>query len=127
VIENYFCTVKKWLVSIIALLYLVSASGVIVDIHYCMGDLEAATEHTGDNCGACGKDKKESKWLKLKDAHQHVKLPKQIKQFSADAQLPRLVVNDTWIAAGQVYSLQYFNSPLLQENDIYLQNRVLRI
>lgn len=118
---------KKLLVSIIALLYLVSASGVIVDIHYCIGDLEAVTEHTDDNCGSCGKAKSQGKWLKLKDAHQHVKLPKQVKQFSTDAQLPRLVVNDTWIASGQVYSLQYFNSPLHQENDIYLQNRVLRI
>jgi hypothetical protein len=121
--------VKKLVIAIIALLYLVSASGVIVDIHYCIGDLAAVTygKTTDDNCGSCGKEKSQSKWFKLQDAHQHVKLPKQIKQLPVEAPFPRLIVNDTWIASGQVYSLQHFTSPLLQENDIYLQNRVLRI
>jgi hypothetical protein len=121
--------VKKLVVAIIAILYLVSASGVVVDIHYCIGDLDAVTygNSENDNCGSCGQEKPQSKWLKLQDAHQHVKLPKQIKQIPAEAPLPRIVATDTWITAGQVYSLQHFTSPEPRENDIYLQNRVLRI
>jgi hypothetical protein len=99
-----------------------------VDIHYCIGDLAAVSYGKNtDDCGSCGKEKTHSKWLKLNDAHQHVKLPKQIKQFPAEIPFQRLVVNDKWIAAGQVYSLQYFTSFEPTETDIYLQNRVLRI
>ena len=119
-ITNYFCKVKKLLVFIIALLYLVSASGVVVDIHYCLGDVTTSDE--------CCSAKTKAKWLKLQDAHHHAKVPKQVKQFSGDATVPRLAVTDKWIASGQYYSLRFIATPdHLQDNDIYLRNCVLRI
>jgi len=57
----YFCTrVKRFLVSILAILYMATASGAVVHIHYCMGvlvgaDLDLKDEHT---CGKCGMAKK---------------------------------------------------------------------
>lgn len=114
-----FATVKKAVVAIIALLYLVSASGVVVDIHYCMNDLTAEKKE-----GCCAT---KSKWVKLQDAHQHVKLPKQFKQLSGEASIPKLAVTDKWMRAGEYYALKHFIAPPFQENDLYLHNCVFRI
>ncbi|MFT3681520.1 MAG: hypothetical protein QM791_14715 [Ferruginibacter sp.] len=72
---------KKFIVSILALLYLGVSSGVAMEIHYCMGK-QAGVELYGsddDHCGKCGmKEKKggccsdEHKFYKLEDSHKNV-------------------------------------------------------
>ena len=106
------------LLAIIAVLYLVSASGVVVDIHYCMGQIAAEKENCCDT---------QTKWIKLQDAHHHVKLPKQLKQLSAEAGIPRFTVADRLITIDQYYTLQYTAPPNQKVNSIYLHNCVFRI
>jgi hypothetical protein len=114
-----FAFVKKVVLAIIAVLYLVSASGIVVDIHYCMGQIAAEKENCCDT---------QTKWIKLQDAHQPVKLPKQFKQLSAEANnIPRFTVTDRWMATGQYYTLPYIAPPNQKVNSIYLHNCVFRI
>ena len=50
---------KKFLVTILALVYLASSSGAVVNLHYCMGKLKSwDLSHTSKNtCGNCGMEK----------------------------------------------------------------------
>jgi hypothetical protein len=73
--------VRKFIVTILAFLYLGVSSGVAMEIHYCMGK-KAGVEFYGsdnDKCGKCGmKEKKggccndEHKFYKLNDSHKNV-------------------------------------------------------
>ena len=69
---------KKFLVSLLAVLYLGMSSGIAMELHYCMGRLAGIEWFSSDNdrCGRCGiKEKKggccsdEYKFVKLQDAH----------------------------------------------------------
>ena len=106
------------MLAIIALLYLVSASGIVVDIHYCMGEIAAEKENCCDT---------QTKWIKLQDAHQPVKLPKQVKQPGAEAGIPRFTVAGRLMTAGRDHTLQYIAPPNQKVNPIYLHNCVFRI
>jgi hypothetical protein len=71
---------KKFIVSILAFLYLGVSSGIAMEIHYCMGkksgiDLYASSD---EKCGKCGMKAKagccsdEHKFYKLNDSHKSV-------------------------------------------------------
>ena len=72
---------KKFIVAILAVLYMGISSGVAMDIHYCMGketSVEFYSKEDDGKCGRCGmKDKKgccsdEHKFYKLADSHKNV-------------------------------------------------------
>jgi hypothetical protein len=65
---------KRFFVSILAVLYLASASGATVHLHYCMGHLIGTTLGSGDehNCNKCGMTKKSGKGC-CKDEYKIVK------------------------------------------------------
>lgn len=72
---------KKYLISILAFLYLSLSTGVVINLHYCMGDLasvELGVSHD-DTCAKCGmKDQKgccetEYQLVKVQDVHQAAK------------------------------------------------------
>ena len=48
----YLCIVKKALIAILAVLYLAVASGVELNIHYCMGEV-ASVEYGKAEKGLC--------------------------------------------------------------------------
>jgi hypothetical protein len=72
---------KKIIIGILAVLYLAVSSGVVMEVHYCMGTI-AGVEFYGshdDTCGKCGMTEKkdgccsdEFKIYKLEDAHKNV-------------------------------------------------------
>lgn len=69
---------KKFLVSILTLIFLASAGGATVHFHYCMGELKnwslAHTETKSDKCSNCGMSKKASAGKDCcKDQHQELK------------------------------------------------------
>lgn len=75
----YLCSVvKKFIVAILAFLYLGVSSGIAMEIHYCMGK-KAGVDFFGsgsDKCGKCGMSEKkngccndEHKFFKLDDLH----------------------------------------------------------
>lgn len=73
----YFCVSMKHFAAIcLSLLYLAMVSGVVVNIHYCMGKVASvALGHSeSDRCGDCGMDNKgcckdEVKVVKVDDTH----------------------------------------------------------
>ena len=72
---------KKAFLGILTMLYMTVASGVAMEIHYCMGKKAGVEFYGSDNekCGRCGmKEKKagcchdEHKFYKLSDSHKNV-------------------------------------------------------
>ncbi len=72
---------KKILIGILAVLYLAVSSGVVMEAHYCMGELAGVELYGGhdDKCGKCGMTEKkngcchdELKIYKLDDSHKNV-------------------------------------------------------
>jgi hypothetical protein len=72
---------KKIIVGILAVLYLTVSSGVVMELHYCMGKLAGVELYGGDDdkCSRCGMTEKNSgcchdefKIYKLEDAHKNV-------------------------------------------------------
>lgn len=73
---------KKLFISLFAVIYLVIASGMVMNIHYCMGNITSVTfNHERDNddgnCNKCGMDKTENhcctndtQFVKIIDAQQ---------------------------------------------------------
>ncbi|MGB8190578.1 MAG: hypothetical protein WCF67_01605, partial [Chitinophagaceae bacterium] len=70
---------KKLFVAILAIFYLSLASGVMVNVHYCMGELASVDygHKEEDKCGRCGMPDDnnacchtDSKLVKLQDDHQ---------------------------------------------------------
>ena len=72
---------KKFLVAIIAIMYMGVSSGIAMEIHYCMGK-KTGIEFYGDQkdkCGKCGMSAKKSgccndehKFIKLNDSYKNV-------------------------------------------------------
>src|ERR1700744_5183401 len=71
---------KRLLVTILSILYMASATGATIHVHYCMGKLISASfvHHGADKCGRCGMKrtakgngccKDEHKTIKASDQH----------------------------------------------------------
>lgn len=76
---------RKLLVCILTLLYLASASGATMHLHYCMGQLvDAGLQHKANNkCGKCGMKKTPAKDNGCcKDEHKFVQLAEAQKMAS---------------------------------------------
>lgn len=125
---------KKVTVAIIALLYISIASGVVINLHYCMGNLSSVEYgfSGNDGCGKCGmKEKKgccetEYKLIKLQDAHELAKLTVEFGQ-SALAVAP-CIFQFTPIDKEQSHlALQYHSPPDRRVNSIYLHIGVFLI
>jgi len=127
---------KKLFVAILAFFYLAIASGVIVNLHYCMGEL-ASVEYghaEEDKCGKCGMPDNnpacchtESKLVKLQDDHQLSALHFAFKQ--APAEQPVMPVQLAAISHHHATELSWpIHAPPDQvSHNIYLLNCVFRI
>ncbi len=72
---------KKIIIGIVALIYIVVSSGIAMDIHYCMGKKAGVDFYSNgsDICGKCGMEEDktgcchdEHQFVKLSDSHQNV-------------------------------------------------------
>jgi hypothetical protein len=124
---------RKALIAITAFLYLVAASGVVVNLHYCTGKTVAVSYGEHDNaCGKCGLDIKkgscrtEYKLLKLPGSYKHVKYNTGFHPAVAHSNMYNSSFDKTarYIAD---YSKQQITSCKQRVNSIYLYNRVLRL
>lgn len=127
---------KKGLVAILAILYITLTSGVIVNVHYCMGSI-ASVEYGYDDhdaCGKCGmKEQREGcchteyNLVKLDDEHQVV--PADLPSF----EMPVSIIPDeiVWIdpAPAQIppTAFTYDDPPDPYSNSIWLHHCVFRI
>ncbi|MBC7827290.1 MAG: hypothetical protein H7122_06070 [Chitinophagaceae bacterium] len=126
---------KKGLITILAFLYLGLAGGVVVNFHYCMGQLSSIEygydEH--DQCGKCGmKEKKgccntEFKMVKLQDSHQWAKSASVVnKSFTIFTDLIYQPSSSILIRSLEITS-GYHPPPNLRTNKVYLHTGIFRI
>jgi hypothetical protein len=127
---------KRTFVAILAILYLTITSGVVVNVHYCMGRF-ASVEYGADDhdvCGKCGmSDKKnkcchtESKLVKVQDAHQLAKTQVQLLELPAEAPVQYSLFQQPVAGQERYLALQYHSPPDSRLNTVYLRNCVFRI
>lgn len=126
---------KRPVVAILAFLYLVIASGITVNIHYCMGDF-ASVDYgipVNDACNVCGmKEKKgcchtEYKLVKIQDAHQLAKLTIEFAKAPAEPAPTTSARPEGLLSQLQAQELRYHSPPDERFNNVYLHNRVFRI
>lgn len=131
---------KKFLVTILSILYMASAMGATVHIHYCMGKIMSASfRHTDEGiCGKCGMKKSEQKKGCCKDEQKTFKtgdhqLAKASFDFShAQIVVPSLSHYTCYVYpcyAGSVKNIAHANSPpfFWRTCPIYIQVRDFRI
>ncbi len=126
---------KKALTAILAILYMTIASGVEMNIHYCMGELASvelgkAADKACSKCGMEAKDgccEDESRIVKVEDSHQASVL-------SWPVVSPAIVtVSFLNVAASNVFGSARLllppadGPPVCQEVAVYLRNCVFRI
>ena len=125
---------RKAVIAILALLYIITTSGVVVNVHYCMGAIASVTygHETPESCGKCGMKEKagcchsELKVVKLDDAHQQSIKAEQLAQV---AELP-VVYFETAVAvcnSHKDFVNSYHSPPDNRINSVYLHTNVFRI
>lgn len=129
---------KRILTSIIAIVYFVISSGLVMSIHYCMGKVSsvALSHNTSETCGCgmslketSGKDccKTEIKMVKLEDNH---KAAYAYYDFQAPVTLRSSAINIfdlTDLSATAKSYTSIHGPPLRSEQDTYLINCAFRI
>jgi hypothetical protein len=127
--------VKKAFIAILAILYLAVASGVEMNIHYCMGEVASVEYGKAEKglCGKCGMESKkgccedETKFVKIEDSHQ-------LSQLSWAFQLPvaGLPLSPVFDNAFILHHKSVFDQPANgpppgSHPPIYIKNCVFRI
>jgi hypothetical protein len=126
---------KKLFLGILSFVYITVASGIVVNIHYCMGRLSAVDYgyNSTNKCSKCGMENKkgcchnESKFIKLADDQQLakaniaiVKVPSVINSFHINLSQPAQGLE-------RIIALQYHSPPDKLLASAYLLNCVFRI
>ncbi len=128
---------KKGLIAILAILYMTITSGVMVNVHYCMGRI-ASVEYGYDDdhdlcnkCGMAGKKSKcchtESKLVKVDDAHQWVKSNVSFAQAPAEQPVQQPLIQHPIAGRDRYLALQYHSPPDPRSNPVSPPNCFFRI
>ncbi|HLK27582.1 MAG TPA: hypothetical protein VKT28_03315 [Puia sp.] len=126
---------KKFFLGILTFVYITVASGIVVNIHYCMGRLsEVDYGYSTDNkCGKCGMENKagcchnEAKFVKLTDDQQLAKANINIAQFPAEINIAHVNLSQPVQGVEKNLELQYHSPPDKSLSQVYLLNCVFRI
>lgn len=128
---------KKLLLSLTVLVYLFMSCGVIINLHYCMGNYHSFDIYSNakDECGTCGMKmdkphsccKDEVKILKIHDDQNFTPANYSVKNVQAPVTNP-----SSFSASSIIPSDHFFNEadlipPELSGQGIYLQHCVFRI
>ena len=131
---------KRCIVSILALIYLSTANGIVVYVHYCMGELIECSlaDKKTESCSMCGM-KKENGTSKdcCKDEQKQVKLGEHNRAGNPHCQVAKPIVNtiqsaDCGLSTLTTFTVTQNNAPgkppsLTRAGIIYLRNCVFRI
>jgi len=125
---------KRFTVAILALIYFTVSTGMVVNIHYCMGKVSSVNvDVLVKNLCACGKKetkgccKTEHKLIKLEDNH---KASFTDVVFQSPVQIiehPYNLINAPLISVNDKMVPDNHSPPLLSKQDTYLLNCVFRI
>ena len=126
---------KKGLIFILAIIYITLTSGIVVNIHYCMGRVAGVTygaeaEHRCDKCGmeskkgCCGTEHK-----LVKADSDHIYATPISAPLTFAAVVPKVFpdYNFAITFASQHYNTQYHSPPDFRTNDLSVYNSVFRI
>ena len=126
---------KKAIIAILAFLYISTASGVVINVHFCMGHIASVSYgfEGDDACGKCGmKAKKdcchtEYKVVKLEDAHQLAKAGFQFMQLPVESPVPFMHYTRQLRDNRSSSTTTNHSPPDIRANEVYLYNNVFRI
>lgn len=113
----YSCKMKKFLITILAFVYLAVSSGATINVHYCMGKLKNwdLMNKQGAKCDSCGMDKTGHQGC-CKDQHKTLNIEKDQKITEASFQFLNITSDGT--------QLRYSDLPLIYASAIVLSNPV---
>ena len=126
---------KRFIATILAIIYFSVSSGMVMNMHYCMGKLSSVnlSVSAAKKCG-CGMSEKkgccktETKLIRLEDAQQKASLAELALNLSVAVPIAPLNFLQTPFLNSQAgVLLKVHPPPLLPNRDIYLQNCVFRI
>jgi len=126
---------KKFILAILSLVYLATASGVVIGTHYCIGRIADASYTYSDNdkCSKCGMDNKngcchtEFKIVKLTDDQQQAKADINFDQTAIALVHFSLSLLQPVQAAGTPNAIILHSPPEWPDSPLYLSNSVFRI
>jgi hypothetical protein len=130
---------KKIFILFIAILYLGTASGVVMNIHYCMGKISSVNfghekDHEDGSCSKCGMDKTENhcckdetQYVKLSDSHQASSTDFFISDVLAAVPVCKIDISTAEQGNTKIPSTSYFSPPPKNLNKVYLAVNVFRI
>lgn len=131
-----FAAVKKVIILILAVMYLGLTSGVMVNIHYCMGEIAGVNygHPEGDGCSTCGMVKQDGcchtdhKFVKADDDHLYAKNIAAPGSTST-TEHPSLYLSEVIFSyrPPDLKNSQYHSPPDPRSSDFRLHNCVFRI
>jgi hypothetical protein len=119
----YDLMLKKVLISIIAVFYLVVTTGLVMNIHYCMGKISSVTfshekDHDDGTCSKCGMSKTgnhcckdDVKTVKLNDSHQASAFAFELASISATTPEHLTLLHESEQGLSAIPSTDYFSPP----------------
>lgn len=123
----------------IALLYLSATSGMVMNVHYCMGKFSSVSfghekDHNDGTCDKCGMLKTENHCckdevteVKLNDAHQTSSIDFELSSISAIQPVKLIVLNDPEQGVPVPPLVAYVSPPPKTFNKVYLDVRTFLI
>lgn len=130
---------RKIILSLIAVFYLAATSGMVINVHYCMGKVSSVSftdeeDHNDGACGKCGMVKTENHCCKdeiskgkMNDAHQTSTLAFELPAATSSLPVRTTVFTDPEQGQSAIPLLTYFSPPPRVLNRVYLDVNVFRI
>ena len=128
----FVSVLKKLFISMIALLYLSATSGMVMNVHYCMGKFSSISfghekDHSDGTCDKCGMLKTENHCckdevaeVKLNDVHQTSSIAFELSSISAVQPVKLIVLNDPEQGVTAPPVDAYISPPPKTFNKVYL-------
>jgi len=123
----------------IAVFYLAATSGMVINVHYCMGKISSISfneeaDHNDGACGKCGMVKAENHCCKdevakgkLNESHQTSVVAFELAAASAVTPIRMTVLSDPEQGQSRIPIVDYFSPPPRVLNRVYLDVNVFRI
>jgi len=130
---------KKFFISMIAVFYLAVTSGMVMNIHYCMGKISSISfshdkDHDDGACSKCGMSKTENhcckddvKTVKLNDFHQASAFALELASISAETPEHLTLLHEPEQGLSAIPSTEYFSPPPKTLNKVYRDINVFLI
>ena len=126
---------KKAFVAILAIIYLGITSGVVINLHYCMGKVASVKYGFVDKkvCSVCGMESKhgcchdEYKVIKLDDSHQLSKANHDFLKSPFSLPEKHFIIASVLLLQNRHHFTPHHSPPDPDDNPVYLLNCVFRI